>query len=472
MSTQFYKFVHKTRFFEGNKKESRVLNTAFFGRFILVGAKVGRFVTFYAFTKHIIVAGEDGIENNACQSGNGKFGEGDVSACYGEGNAVGKAEAADEDHSSDDQIAGFSEVHLIFHDVAHTYSGDHTVKDEGNTADDCSGDGVDQRIKLGGEGENDGVNGGNADYAGIVYTAESQYAGVFTVSGVGRTAEHAGKSGGNTTKQEIEAVTGSIDAQAKKVAELQKAWRAAATDSARDDYKKQIEEAQFELEKLEGKTSGIPGMNYGMGDLAGKGGSGLFQDPLFTQNTYDSDNWMSKAIAHKRWKLDDKAMGALGDEIAKSIDKTSIKEFLDTTTQEMGKMVSGISGLVGGLDKLGIEVPQGIQEAIGILEGITTILTAIQTISTLKFWSNGGVIHAASGMIVPGNHYSGDMVPSMINSGELILNRAQQGAVASQLQDNQRRAPQIPYVSGENIYAGLSNYLRRIGAGEIVTWRG
>ena len=165
-------------------------------------------------------------------------------------------------------------------------------------------------------------------------------------------------------------------------------------------------------------------------------------------------------------------MAALGDEIAKSIDKTSIKEFLDTTTQEMGKMVSGISGLVGGLDKLGIEVPQGIQKAIGILEGITTILTAIQTISTLKFWSNGGVIHAASGMIVPGNYYSGDMVPSMVESGELILNRAQQGAVASQLQDNQRRAPQIPYVSGENIYAGLSNYLRRIGAGEIVTWRG
>ena len=43
--------------------------------------------------------------------------------------------------------------------------------------------------------------------------------------------------GGKTTKQEIDAVTGSIDAQAKKVAELQKAWRAAATDSAREDYR-------------------------------------------------------------------------------------------------------------------------------------------------------------------------------------------------------------------------------------------
>lgn len=278
--------------------------------------------------------------------------------------------------------------------------------------------------------------------------------------------------GGKTTKQEIDAVTGSIDAQAKKVAELQKAWRAAADDSAREDYKKQIEEAQFELEKLEGKTSGIPGMNYGMGDLAGKGGSGLFQDPLFTQNTYDSDNWMSKSIAHSRWKLDDKAIKSIGDEFERVTKEYSPKEKLEIATQNIGQIASGLSGITSGLQQLGIEVPQGIQQAIGILQGISSILAAIQTISAIKLWSNGGVIHAASGMIVPGNNYSGDMVPSMINSGELILNRAQQGAVASQLQDNQRRAPQIPYVSGENIYAGLSNYLRRIGAGEIVTWRG
>ena len=154
------------------------------------------------------------------------------------------------------------------------------------------------------------------------------------------------------------------------------------------------------------------------------------------------------------------------------VDNQTIKEKLAIATQNIGQIASGLSGITSGLQQLGIEVPQGIQQAIGILQGISSILAAIQTISAIKLWSNGGVIHAASGMIVPGNSYSGDMVPSMINSGELILNRAQQGAVASQLQDNQRRAPQVPYVSGENIYAGLSNYLRRIGAGEIVTWRG
>jgi hypothetical protein len=38
-----------------------------------------------------------------------------------------------------------------------------------------------------------------------------------------------------------------------------------------------------------------------------------------------------------------------------------------------------------------------------------------------------------TGGIVPGSSYSGDKVPALVNSGELILNRAQQGAIAGQL---------------------------------------
>ena len=276
-----------------------------------------------------------------------------------------------------------------------------------------------------------------------------------------------GTGGGKTTKQEIEAVTGSIDAQAKKVQELQKAWRAAATDSAREDYRKQIEEAQFALDIMMGKTSGIPAMNYGVGDLAGKGGSGLFQEPLFQQEKFDKKN---------PWQLDDKAMKAVADYYDRKTNETTA-----SLTKEVGNIASGISGIVNGVESLGVELPQGmkdvvsgIQGVIGILTSISTIVTAIQTLTaadTLIPFARGGIVHAANGF-VPGNRYSADDIPVAVSSGELILNRAQQGAVASQLQDNQRRAPQIPYVSGENIYAGLSNYLRRIGAGEIVTWRG
>ena len=39
-----------------------------------------------------------------------------------------------------------------------------------------------------------------------------------------------------------------------------------------------------------------------------------------------------------------------------------------------------------------------------------------------------------TGGIVPGSSYTGDRVPALVNSGELILNRAQQGAIAGQLE--------------------------------------
>lgn len=51
-----------------------------------------------------------------------------------------------------------------------------------------------------------------------------------------------------------------------------------------------------------------------------------------------------------------------------------------------------------------------------------------------KRYENGGVvepIHADSGTIVPGDSYSGDKVPAMVNSGEMILNKNQQKSMFS-----------------------------------------
>ena len=86
--------------------------------------------------------------------------------------------------------------------------------------------------------------------------------------------------------------------------------------------------------------------------------------------------------------------------------------------------------------------------------------------------AHGGVVpHAAQGYAVPGRHYSGDVTPIMANAGELVLNRAQQGNLASQLQesDHQTSAPARPYVTGQDIFLGLNNYLTGSGQGEIIT---
>lgn len=99
---------------------------------------------------------------------------------------------------------------------------------------------------------------------------------------------------------------------------------------------------------------------------------------------------------------------------------------------------------------------------------ITEMGVAISAVKSQTKYAEGG--------IVKGNYYSGDNIMANggtigINAGELILNRAQQGNLASQLSENRNPygMSSRPYVNGEQIYLGLNNYLRRTGRGEIVT---
>ena len=81
----------------------------------------------------------------------------------------------------------------------------------------------------------------------------------------------------------------------------------------------------------------------------------------------------------------------------------------------------------------------------------------------------------AEGGIIKGNSYSGDNKPAdtFVNAGELVLNRSQQGALAEQLTESNSggMVAGSPYVTGETIFLGLSNYLRRNGYGELITTR-
>lgn len=151
----------------------------------------------------------------------------------------------------------------------------------------------------------------------------------------------------------------------------------------------------------------------------------------------------------------------------------------------VGKMASGFENLVGSVEMLGIELPQGLKDIFGGIQAVTNVLTSIMTIveaiemissatSFIPFFNNGGLIpHAANGYFVPGTHYSNDVTPIMANAGELILNKAEQGNIASMLQDGEQQGGgnRQPYVSGEQIYIGLNNYLLRSGKGELLTAR-
>jgi hypothetical protein len=152
-------------------------------------------------------------------------------------------------------------------------------------------------------------------------------------------------------------------------------------------------------------------------------------------------------------------------------------------TSEMSKIAGGVSGIFSGIESLGVELPQGMKDVIGgiqgmisILTGISTIVTAIEAISaadTLIPFARGGVVRAAVGYEVPGNHFSGDMVPALLNSGETVLNRAQSGILAAQLEGagGSGGGTVRTVLSGEQCYLMIDRYARRTGKGEMVFWR-
>lgn len=152
-----------------------------------------------------------------------------------------------------------------------------------------------------------------------------------------------------------------------------------------------------------------------------------------------------------------------------------------TMVGELQKITGGVQGMLSGLNQLGVEIPEGLGNVISgisgvlsVLQSINMIVGTIQTIETvgtfLGIFGNGGIVpHAAAGFTVPGHDFA-DRTPIMAQSGELILNRVQQGNLVSQMNGVSGGSIDVqPWVDGEKIFLGMNNTSRRMGKGEIVT---
>ena len=168
---------------------------------------------------------------------------------------------------------------------------------------------------------------------------------------------------------------------------------------------------------------------------------------------------------------------------------------MEQFASDFSKVTGSISSIASGIQNLGVEIPEGLAKTIGAIQTISGILTAILTITTLiqatqtantgtnilstfakiglmaVGMNRGGIVpHAANGYFVPGNHYSSDMTPIMADAGELILNRAAQGNIASQLEGGGLQNLNLSaIITGEQIRLVLNNNGRRTGRGEYVT---
>ena len=161
----------------------------------------------------IIVAGQDGVQQDADDGGDGQTGQVDGHTADHEGQAAHRVESQ-RGHQNDgchDQVAAVGEVHTVLDHIADTDGGDHAVKHEADTADDAGGDGVDDGLKLGAEAQDDGQHCGDADDQRVVDAAQGQNAGVLAVGGVGRAAQQTGHGGGKAVTHQGAVQAGVVD---------------------------------------------------------------------------------------------------------------------------------------------------------------------------------------------------------------------------------------------------------------------
>ena len=190
----------------------------------------------------------------------------------------------------------------------------------------------------------------------------------------------------------------------------------------------------------------------------------------------------------KRMHLDPIQIDLTTGNITQKNGKSTYKETKEEKKQTkylsdgISKLTSGISGMASGFEALGIDLGKDFKDVISGIQGITSILTAISTIVSaieviagadafIPFARGGIVPHAAGGYIIPGNDYS-DHTPILAQSGEIILNRAQQGVLANQLQGGGLGGMHIVgELQGEKIILVANRTFKRKGQGEIVTWK-
>lgn len=141
-------------------------------------------------------------------------------------------------------------------------------------------------------------------------------------------------------------------------------------------------------------------------------------------------------------------------------------------------MNTSLQNIFGGIQQLGFEVPQELMNILSVMQTIVGIVSAIQTLSTVKLFgfAGGGIVKAFSGTLV-GNTYSGDQLRGIdqsgqlygLNAGEVVLNRAQVGNLASQLSGGMAAMQLEAVVRGEDLRFIINSNGRRTGRGEIVT---
>ena len=231
--------------------------------------------------------------------------------------------------------------------------------------------------------------------------------------------------------------------------------------------------------------NGINGMDLQFGILGDKIGKGIDITDDSWQGILDQYNALREMIGEEPIVINFET-----GKIDKVVNETEkLKKTIGTTAQVVGTIGQAFNAIEDPAAKVAGTVAQAIANiAMAYSDALAKDQTskfniwgfiAASAASMVSMATTIAQIHSqtgyAEGGIVKGNHYSGDMLDGGsfgINAGELVLNRAQQGSLASQLEGGGLRNLRMSAeVKGEQIVLVANRYFRRTGQGEIVTWK-
>ena len=268
----------------------------------------------------------------------------------------------------------------------------------------------------------------------------------------------------------------SIAAQQVAVNELRKKWSEAG-EAVRNDLLVQLIAAEDKLKSMnnqaalfrenqQGKLLGGDIQTSGLGNIslsdqineAAKGLQGNALESL--QKLIKGGN-----DAQKSWANAASAIGSAGSALA-SINNPAAK-IMGIVAEAVANIALGFAMATAKDSKLGV-----FGWIAAIAGGLGTMMSTISTIHSATGYAEGGVIK--------GNSFSGDSLLAQgpdggmigLNAGEVVLNRAQAGVLASAIQDNGGGNGRIVGVlRGEDIALVADRWGRRTGKGELAFFK-
>ena len=211
-----------------------------------------------------------------------------------------------------------------------------------------------------------------------------------------------------------------------------------------------------------------------------------------TGNPFLADNQAMEFTGSLKLQLDEKAMEAVDKQIKKQTKGmkggwedaagaiqavgSAMSQIEDPAAKVVGTVAQAIATIALGYAQATTQASKmGPWAWIAFAAtGLATMISTISAIHSATGYAQGGMIK--------GNSYSGDNIGGMVdggaggfvglNAGEIVLNRAQTTAIASQLQGNGfGNARLVGRLKGRDILISIDRELSATGKGQLATWK-